>query len=515
MSKTLIKNLLKDSTHPDIKINNILDEDNLPSTFYDLSLDIEIRLQALNKYYNIYGQDECMEHIKKLGMMFILSGTKLIQTYLFDICMKSEINNFLKLNCAISLCSLENNNILGFEALNNVCKELDTEKESTIATPCKIEAICILMDNKKYKKESRNYFCNIINNTELDCDYRYKTVLSLENKKDLYIMTEAFMEFIYNIKNMTQYRILAGQCLIQKCKIKDTNKIENILLSFARDSDLDYNLRADSADVILQLGKEEYKIEARNIIMILGRQEGNVRTIFENAQNVHTDDIEHSVIEIVEFLSSMPLMKLGGKNGITITFEYVKKQLVEYINKTMDKKNDSSNIDKINISLNRIYVDRAVYSKYSCSLINILLKVWTYIIGHDSELHMKIRLLQELTDMSGTCSSGFLSRLVNSITGFGDFSLRISWEDQIVGNLTGRLNAKAKNIDDLEFQEKVLNEMAISCGDYKSRTNFMKFFRDELLDIRFEMYYEFQEHISDSDFDLYFRKAISMFEGVR
>ena len=181
----------------------------------------------------------------------------------------------------------------------------------------------------------------------------------------------------------------------------------------------------------------------------------------------------------------------------------------------MDKKKDYENIDKINISLNRIYVDRAVYSKYSCSLINILLKVWTYIIGHDSEIQMKIRLLQELTDMSGTCSSGFLSRLVNSITGFGDFSLRISWEDQIVGNLTGRLNARAKNIDDLEFKEKVLDEMAISCGDYKSRTNFMKFFRDELLNIRFEMYYEFQEHISDSDFDLYFRKAISMFEGVR
>lgn len=515
MSKTLIKNLILDSTQPDIQIINILDEDNLPSTFYDLSLDIEIRLKALNKYYDIFGQDECMEHITKLGMMFILSGTKLIQQYLFDICMKSKINNFLKLNCAISLCTLETNKILGLEALNNVCKELDDEKKSTIATPCKIEAICILMENKKYKKESRDYFCNIINNTELDCDYRYKTVLSLENKKNLYIMRESFTEFIYNIKNMTQYRILAGQFLIQKCKIKETGEIEDILLSFANDNELDYNLRADSADVILQLGKEENKIEARNIIMMLGRESGNVRTIFENAQNVHTDDIEHSVIEIVEFLSAIPLMILGGKNGIAITYEYVKKQIIEYIEKTMDKKNDSKSIDKINISLNRIYVDRAVYSKYSCSLINILLKVWTYIIGHDSESQMKIRLLQELIDMSSTCSSGFLSRLVNSITGFGDFSLRISWEDQIVGNLTGRLNARAKNIDDLEFQEKVLDEMAISCGDYKSRTNFMKFFRDELLDIRFELYYEFQEHISDSDFDLYFRKAISMFEGVR
>ena len=66
--------------------------------------------------------------------------------------------------------------------------------------------------------------------------------------------------FFNNQKNRTLYRILAGQYLIQKCKLKNTQDIELILLSFSQDPDLDYNLRADAADVILRLGSLQNKI---------------------------------------------------------------------------------------------------------------------------------------------------------------------------------------------------------------------------------------------------------------
>ena len=127
------------------------------------------------------------------------------------------------------------------------------------------------------------------------------------------------------------------------------------------------------------------------------------------------------------------------------------------------------------------------------------------------------------------CSTGFVSRLVNSITGFGQFSIRIGWQDQIVANFNGRLNAMArdicinknnKNIYELtdkvtleEFQENVITEMSINSSDYASRKNFLRFFRKNMLSIRQELYNEFKPHMDDATFDLYCIKACLMYEN--
>ena len=45
------------------------------------------------------------------------------------------------------------------------------------------------------------------------------------------------------------------------------------------------------------------------------------------------------------------------------------------------------------------------------------------------------------------------------------------------------------------------------------RPNFLKFFRDNVPIIREEMYEEFKEDMEESEFDLYFRRAIAKYEG--
>jgi hypothetical protein len=102
--------------------------------------------------------------------------------------------------------------------------------------------------------------------------------------------------------------------------------------------------------------------------------------------------------------------------------------------------------DALKLALTRIEIDRGIYSVYSLSLSNVLVHLWTYIVGHEHEKDMTTRLIEELVEMSATCSTGYISRLANVLSGFGDFSVRISWEDQIVANFTGRLNAAARNI---------------------------------------------------------------------
>lgn len=519
---TLLKNIKineevkEDQYSIDIEDIKDIDKESLYELVTDLSMPLQQRLTYINIFYDKFGLNDSLEIINRIGMMYQFSGTKILQKYLFQICISSTIHNLLKITASKSLCIFEKYKDLGFKALNVVCQDF-----KDVPTPCQIECVCLLMEDKKYKKQAKQYFCKIINNLKLDCDYRYKTILCLETLKitnSKYFITQACLDFINNSKNMTMYRILAGQYIIQKCKIKNTDQIELILMLFAQDPDLDYNLRADSADVILRLGSEENKITAREIIMMLGRVDGTGSTIFDNAQNVHIDEIEDSVVKILEFLSNCPTMTVG--NG-PITYDFVKKQIEDLLKLEKpeeEKKEDEEKShfeqkeDKIQISLNRIFMDRALYSKYNCKLLLILLKIWSYMETHKYKDEMRKRLLEELVDMSGTCSTGFASRLANTISGFGEFNIKISWRDQIVANFNGRLNAKITKIENEEIKGKILEEMTINSDNYSERPTFLRFFRKNMLGIREEMYEEFKEHIDDPSFDLYFRAAISIYE---
>jgi hypothetical protein len=532
----ITEDFLTDAPPPE----ELLDEDNLSKSVVDLSLTLNTRIKALNMYYAQEGVDNTVELITKLAMMYQFSGTKTLRLYLFELCKQSNIDPFLKSMAAKGLCSHDRNDIWGYQAVDIVYPQLSAD----VGTPYKIGMVKMLMNSPSFKKRARDYFCHITNDKNIDCDYRYKAILGLEEKetkdreevekrsketeeekkerqenikRSKYFIQEACLAFLDTDHNQTVYRILAGQYLLQKCNIDGDIKIhvEEKLLGFAGDNDLDYDLRADAADVLLQLGNDENKAAARDIIMLLGRNDRVVRTIFDNAQNVHTDSVEKGVEEAIEFLSSFEIMK---HRGIPITFEYVDqkiKDLIKVERKDLEPNEEYERGDKIVVALNRIYMDRALHSRFNCSLSNILLRVWTYINGHEHEDEMIQRLLEELEEMSGTCSSGFASRLVNSISAFGDFTMRISWREQIVANLSGRLNARARAIDDLNFQEQVLNEMIIESDNYEERKHFLRFFRRSILGIREEMWGEFREHISDQDFDLYFRAAISTYETGR
>lgn len=495
------------------KVEEILTDENLSKSIVDMSLSLETRIRAIDLYYQKEGGNNTVETINKLATIYEMSGTKLFRQYLFAICEKSTIEPFLKSLSARALYAYNSNDPLGYKAIDMVYPMLGAD----IGTPYKIDFVKMLMNSDEYKTKAKDYFCQIINDTSLNCDYRYKTILSLEYRpaedekfdpekgaKMLYFIQEANICFLYNTKNKTQYRILAGQYLLQKCNID--LPCENILLEFARDETLEYNLRADSADVLLQLGSAEAKNSAREIIVHLGVGTKNVATLYDNAQNVHSKEVEESVLQALEFLQTFELLKNKGKS---ITLDFVEKKVEDFLKK---EKAPRENIDKITLSFNRIVMDRALYSKYNCTLSHILLKVWTYLTGHKNETEIKKRLVEELCDMAGTCSSGFASRLVNTISGFGDFSMKISWRDQIAANLTGRLNARIRDMDNLTQQEKVMEEMAIPSDSYELRKNFLKFFRKNMPSIREEMYQEFKNYITDGEYDLYFRSAVTMYE---
>lgn len=657
--------------------NKEINYDNLPATILDLSVNLYTRMKALELYYQEKGA-ETNEIISRLNGMYQMSGIAMLEQFLCKIVYNEKIDILLRLEASKAL--------LGYKELEDDIEKTDTEEEikekeiennlvklrnmkrkensanalneicrnsSFLPTPCRIEAIISLAELDSYPKEVNDYFITLVNDQSIDCEFRYRTIISLEKKSlDYYkkvlseyfdkkdFVEEIFNEFIELIRkefpdfspdkenhkffellitrmnydfakkmlykhtdkkclfetllfnaqlsflkynsNMTYFKVLAGQYLLQKFNLSDLQRkeVESILLSIANDEDLDYDRRADAADVLLQLGSPTMKENGRSIIIQLGGVEGRVCTVFDNAQNVHNEEVEESVAEVLEFFAMMPLKMI---NKQTIEFDYVKDQVENMLKKlkeNMDKDEFKDREKKIQVALSRINLDRALYSKYNSTLSNILIKVWSYLIGHEHEDEMRKRLLEELEEMSGTCSTGFASRLINVISGFGEFNVRISWEDQIIANFSGRLNAVARKITNIDgifyneklddvmklwfnakeqkelknniieklqtsehitenptltkvvdyylstnteerintaveyFAENVINEMVLPSSFIDERLHFSLFFRTYVAYIREEMYREFKDHLDDTSFDLYMRKAMIHYEGL-
>ena len=662
----------------------------------DLSNTIEDRLNAMRDCYN-QDQNRAVECLSTLVSQYQMSGIKNIEVFLRGMCGIKELPSFFRLEAAKALIGYneledsddeeeDNEDIrrrnkirqeIGAHGLEAICLTM-----GEMPTPCRVKAICLLMKYISHNSTADECFKLLINDTELECDFRYKCILDLENRgtEDMkerlseefddkefigqiyqdyktlisrefpkfkpgtgslpffrLILTHisynqllstfrgrfpgethcyepfihsAQLSFLLTKSNHTSYRVLACQYILQKFDDCEADVVYSTLLGFAEDTELDYNIRADATDVLMQLGDDKMKARGREIIIELGECDGVVTTVFDNAQNVHTEEVEESVAEVLEFFATLQTMKVGG---LPIEFAYVKKHvqnmldklkrdrvrvnvgdkdckycnndlIEEYCSNECSVLSDSSVL--INLSLNRIEMDRALYSKFNSTLVNILIKVWTYITGHEHEEEMRKRLLQELEEMSGTCSSGYASRLINVISGFGEFGIRISWGDQIKANFSGRLNAAARKIttpesvfrkdpyltnlimlclnedeiangddstkvkiikkyaennpelimtqkelvkeyldqpqgDDIvefcieQLPESVLSEIMLPSSLSSQRQYFSLFFRSNAAFIKEEMYSEFKDYMDDATFDLYMRKGLMHYEGIR
>jgi hypothetical protein len=349
--------------------------DEIYKNSWDLSLPLNYRKGCLEEYCRIQ-PEESANIINRLNSMFMFSYSKIIEEYLYSISTDSFLDIYLRLECAKCLTFNEKCKT-GYQALNLICSKADYN----LATPCRIDAIITLMKNPIYKEECLVYFCMVINDTNIDPLYRYKTIQSLEFKLEVendkkYFTKKACVVYLDNLKNPVTYRILAGQYLLRKCDVDLDMRdwIEKYLLSFAKDETLSINVRADAVDVLLQLGEKEVRKEAAELILILGAVGGIVRTVFDNSQNVHHKSIEDSANKILEFLNSVRSVNEEGKE---IDFDYVRKEILDLVKekepKFDEKENYKSYKEKIEAALTRIFIDRAVYSRYNMSLMMILM----------------------------------------------------------------------------------------------------------------------------------------------
>jgi hypothetical protein len=527
-------------------------------------------IEVINRFKNMYSFSASSGIEKTLLHIIIDTNISLIEKYQINDVL---IHVSEKILGKEPVDEMEDIHQLNVERYFTAIKSLNNIEFFQLATPCKLNVIFHYCKNLETFEKAEEYFHNFISqdlsnvgNRDKSDDFKYKSFLSLESRingsiktwdnpywkrylgkwitykercvkeEKPFILDECadsegnllgepveFVDYCIFVDKLIvslavifldnenigiNNKILCAQNILTKAFIDPETFLhtQQFLLDLLN-QDLGDQKLADIADILLKYGDEECKEKAQEKILTLGFKDNKdfVKTVYNNAQNIHTEEISESALEILEFLSNIKVEKIPKFKEVYTEIRKLAKS-VEFYKEKDDRK-------KIKNSLNRIFIDRALYSKMNYTLENILIKVWLYINSSDFREEMIKRLLEELIDMSGWCSSGAAFRLLNILSGFGEFNMRVSWADQIIANFSGRFHALVNKVKNEEKKGKIVMGFTLDpdSGDDESkeiRNVFRKFFMKKVPVIREEMYGEFKEYISDEDFDFNFRKAI-------
>jgi len=173
--------------------------------------------------------------------------------------------------------------------------------------------------------------------------------------------------------------------------------------------------RKEARRVALEARHQQQILRYRN--RLLEKTRPNIRTVYEDTQNVHNSVVNENVKKVAVNINKKALEYGSLPNWVS-----VKKQILELFGSST----------KLNKVLDRIKRDNATYG-IGLNLETIFLSIWVWINKHKDVDELLIRLYQEFLEMSGYCSTGHLSRLINVIQGFTDdeeLAIRISQVDR-------------------------------------------------------------------------------------
>lgn len=455
---------------------NFKPSEDIKKNILDLTLSEEIRFENI---YQLKDENVLSEIFNILFSMYCFTEISVLGKFISRICQDGKISCNLRLQLAERMYYYD-------EKYLSLISLALTLLDNTVSTPCIVSFIIIL--HKHNLPEATIYLKTILNNKNIDSNYKYNLLL----KDELYD-ADLLEDFFYNNDNDIKYRILASQYMVIKFDLeKDSEQSKNIvkkLFEFGNDKNLDMNTRADAFDVISRGWGDPL---AKTLLLELGQEGKRTFSIYDNSQNVHMSSIEKSVEQIFIFLESVDIFHINNR---PITFEEICEEI--------KKKNENP---KIEISLQRIDQDRGRYYNYM-SLKIIFTKLYSFIRRHSNYEELFNRLEEELIDMSSTCSSGFLSRIANVISGFTDFNIEISWLEQITANVKGRLNAR---LQVCENKDEIIEQMM--SDNKENRKAFSAFFIKNISSIQQEMYQEFKDFMDNTTFDLYFSRAILAYD---
>lgn len=374
------------------------------------------------------------------------------------------MEEFREMLYEISACGeIDNLSHLGFNLLemcnskeNHIVEYVKKLQDKSIDFKTRYEGLRYLqyIPNKNYKE-----YCISVIKCIIDDD-----TISWKDKFYMFSNNEAYMKLDYFLVNYSykylfenqlysgtlpiEYKLYVAKFALQNFQINtyDVNKLQSWILSLAKDEKNPFNIRAECADILYSFG---YNIPHH--IEMNAKQEGekllnefstmdssSVKhfTIYNNSQNVHDKTINRQVV-------------VSLKNLISESFN-IPHYNMDDIYETLLK------IDKsISPVIQRLIVDPSKYENRRLS--DVLKIVWHRIQINPCREELEKILVEEMKQMDGTCTTGYLSRLINTLSGFDSLvKINMSSYDEMKACVYSRLNCLLSHYDKRDL---VLNEI--------------------------------------------------------
>jgi hypothetical protein len=236
------------------------------------------------------------------------------------------------------------------------------------------------------------------------------------------------------------------------------------------------NVRSEAADMLLRLGTEKFRAAGERVIHELGHAyvDARQRTVYTNAQNAHDVQNVQAVLDAL-------VMDTDTSLDDVFTFLQPHEHALE--------------------SFQRIVLDTATYGGYA--LTDVFRSVYRRIVDSPHRAQLEQRLIEELTDMNGWCSTGHLVRLLNVFQGFGDVALTIDPRQEVRAAVFARLQYAMRKSCSPELQEELM--LAFCSAD--------KTLLEEFVEV-YGPYEELKQEYPDAaEFDQWYADSIKAYLG--
>jgi len=330
---------------------------------------------------------------------------------------------------------------------------------------------------------------DVLADVRLTPEERFSWLTQLKISSDvLEVCLYGYVFWFYTYDTPLLYKLMSAQFLLthpvdsypfMKTHMKFS---QQWLYQLAKRETEDIQVRSEAADILIRLGTPNFRKVAHDIINTLGNQyvEKRMRTIYSNSQNVHDITNINPMIDILVQHTTPLIVSLDD--------------ILHWLN---DKPTEAQE------SFQRIALDTAMYHGYRMT--DILRRVYQRANVSEYSDAIKQRLIEELLEMKGWCSTGHVVRLFNTLQGFDPLiQLALSSKDEICAAVNSRLSKHMRAVSD-DLRDELVSAFT---SDEKSLL-------EEFVDT-YSVYEELKEEytmLSTDTFNSYYNYAIDRYMG--
>ena len=315
-------------------------------------------------------------------------------------------------------------------------------------------------DNNKEIDEIYLYFINISKNTRLSVDIRMNAIdiLNLSNNKKYTEVSKSLLQTVRNNNNSNNNTTISFNNNLNRISNIVKNKpINNVINNnnINNTNVIQTNIQ-NRPQLLVDMDGTTYPIppdinvpplQTRPIMEVKKPE----RSIYDDSQNVHNTTINQSTLN-----TASELINRYDTQNRRIDFVYYKRKSLDEL--------PPEQIEKVEKSIHRINTDTSTFGK-DFTLYTIYQSLLNLIDRHPQKNDLNERLLDELIDMSGKCSTGHLSRLINVLQGFEtdlQVKVKININDEIYAKIKHLIEQAVINDDKMdEIMEDMLSENKI------------------------------------------------------